>query len=64
MSVSPAKESLGRKLGDIVQELKDIRDEIAHGLLDNEEERKVVLIDDAIEVQKVYKWLDSCVLHR
>jgi len=51
------QESLGRKLGDMIRELKDIRDEISHGLLDYEEERKVVSIDDAIAVQKVYKWL-------
>jgi hypothetical protein len=51
-----APEARGRKFRVIVEEqLKDIRDNIAHTLLQREGE--IVLIDDHLSQDKVEKWL-------
>jgi hypothetical protein len=51
-----APEARGRKFQVIVKEqLKDIRDNIAHTLLQREGE--IVLIDDHLSQEKVEKWL-------
>ena len=49
-------ESLGRKVNDIIdKELRDIRNKIAHAVLDEEE--PTISIDQTVDINSVNKWL-------